>query len=93
MTTTIFRTKVHLSGKRFTFLKQGRQDLGIDEHGRGRCVDLSAYDVSSGQELFPVTCAELRSGNEVYGKDIKGLKPHQEIEVKASVAQQPSTQD
>ena len=85
MTTTQFGTRVHLDGKRFTFLKRGRCDLGIDDNRKGRCVTLRVLDASAQQELVSPRIKELRSGNEIYG-GITGLRPHQLVVVEASVA-------
>lgn len=88
MTTTTFQTRVHLDSERFTFLKQGRTDLGMASRGKGRCVNLRVFDASSGQKLLSLRAKELRSGNEIYGReDVSGhLKPGQRITVEASLA-------
>ena len=62
-----------------------RSALGVASRGSGRFLDLTIED-SRGKELVAVKHKELRSGYEIYGKDLKSVRPGQQIKVIASVS-------
>jgi hypothetical protein len=86
--TFTFETTVHKGGGRFVFLREGRKALGIPPRGRGRRVNMRVFDALSGDELLPrLRNIELRSGNEIYGDDVRLLGAYRRIRITASIAQ------